>query len=199
MNLALLVHQCAPNAPVNLLQALIRTESGFNPLALHLNGPVRLRHPPTTAAQAGRWADWLIRAGYSVDMGLMQVNSTNLTALNLTPLDLFDPCKNIRAGVTILTASYTIAARAHGSGSDSLLAALSAYNTGNFHDGFRNGYVVRVLSNAAPSPTPVAAGSLDSTCRLTHCSKPFAPQTIAPPERVGSAIAGFAGGDTRGP
>jgi len=58
--------------------AIIRTESGFNPLALHVNGDFRLTAAPRSAAEAAVWANWLIARGYSVDLGLMQINSRNL-------------------------------------------------------------------------------------------------------------------------
>src|SRR5580704_9722841 len=106
IDLPSLEQHCAPGVTVSVLNAIISTESGFDPLALHINGPVRLRFAPKTAAQAARWSDWLIRRGYSVDMGLMQINSRNLAALHLTPADAFDPCRNLRAGAAILTASY---------------------------------------------------------------------------------------------
>jgi type IV secretion system protein VirB1 len=121
------------------LRAIIATESRSDPLALNVNGNVQLRSRPATAAQAAAWAEWLITRGYSVDLGLMQVNSRNLATLNLTPAGAFDPCQNLRAGAAILTANYGQAARSVGPGSKALLQAISAYNTGNFHGGFRNG------------------------------------------------------------
>jgi hypothetical protein len=84
---------------------------------------------------------------------LMQINSANLTALQMTPEDLFDPCRNMQAGARILAADYAKAARVKGAGASALLAAISAYNTGNFQGGFRNGYVAKVVSNASPSQT----------------------------------------------
>ncbi|RYZ75121.1 MAG: hypothetical protein EOP04_33745, partial [Proteobacteria bacterium] len=48
---------------------------------------------------------------------------------------------NIRVGSEILKANYDRATDNFGSGQDALKAALSAYNTGNFHSGFSNGYV----------------------------------------------------------
>jgi len=162
-----LMQHCAPGVTPTVLQAIIGTESGFDPLALHVNGNVRLRSPPKTAAQAARWSDWLIRHGYSVDMGLMQINSRNLSMLNLTPAGAFDPCRNLRAGAAILTANYAQAARTFGPGTKALLQAISAYNTGTFQGGFRNGYVARVLMNGAKVP---AAPSLDLTCLLTRCA-----------------------------
>src|ERR1700678_200512 len=97
-----LAHQCAPAVAPATIQAIIRAESGFNPLALRVNGAVVLRSAPQSTAQAVAWSKWLIHRGYSVDMGLMQINSRNLASLHLTPEDMFDPCRNIRAGAAIL-------------------------------------------------------------------------------------------------
>lgn len=152
IDLPSLEQHCAPGVTVSVLNAIIRTESRFDPLALHVNGPVRLRYAPKTAEEAARWSVWLIQRGYSVDMGLMQINSQNLAALNLTPAGAFDPCQNIRAGAAILTANYIQAAQVVGSGTRALLQAISAYNTGNFHGGFRNGYVAKVIVNGARLP-----------------------------------------------
>jgi type IV secretion system protein VirB1 len=126
----------------------MRTESSFNPMALHLNGNVQLQHAPQTTAQAIQWSQWLIRRGNSVDMGLMQINSRNLLRLNMSVADAFEPCRNVHAAAIILTEQYILATRVQEKSTDALLAAISAYNTGNFHDGLRNGYVSKVLKNA---------------------------------------------------
>ena len=149
IDLLALVQQCAPTVAPRTLQAIIRTESGFDPLALHVNGNVRLRRSPKTAAEAISWSGWLIGHGYSVDMGLMQINSRNLARFDLTAADAFDPCRNIRAGAAILSENYAWAVRSHGAGGQALLHAISAYNTGTLHGGWRNGYVARVVRNAS--------------------------------------------------
>lgn len=163
-----LVHQCAPHVSSQTMEAIIRTESNFNPLALHVNGDFRLPAAPRTAAEATAWAEWLIRQGYSVDLGLMQINSRNLRALNITVADAFDPCRNLWAGARILTANYLQAAKTAGPGSKALLQALSAYNTGNFRAGFNNGYVNRVVSNSSRSQVRPPTDE-DQVCWLTSC------------------------------
>lgn len=145
IELAALIQQCAPSVAPTTIRAIIRTESNFNPLALNVNGNVRLASQPTSALQAISWSQWLIDRGYSVDMGLMQINSSNLSRLKLTPAQMFDPCTNIAAGARILTESYHRAAQKHGEGTQALLMAISSYNTGSFERGFRNGYVDKVM------------------------------------------------------
>jgi type IV secretion system protein VirB1 len=191
-----LLQQCAPNVAVSTMHAIIRAESGFDPLALHVNGNVRLRRPPRTAAEAAAWSGWLIGQGYSVDMGLMQINSRNLARLNLTPAAVFDPCRNVRAGAAILTAQYGLAAQTHGAGPHALLRAISAYNTGSFDAGFRNGYVARVMRAGNAGPVPV----LDPARLL---ARPFPPVTHpGPPVRpdaADSAIDGFGAAQVSAP
>jgi len=188
IDLLVLLQQCAPNVAPNTMQAIIRTESGFNPLALHVNGNARLQRSPKTAAEAAAWSSWLIKQGYSVDMGLMQINSRNLTRLNLTPADVFDPCQNVRAGAAILTEQYGRATQTHGTGTKALLHAISAYNTGNFKDGFHNGYVAKVthVSNVGSRPTLNPA-------RLLPPRSPRSASTgqSVQPHTAGSAIEGF--------
>ena len=71
---------CAANVAPVTLAAVIRVESTGNPLALHVNGLVGPQPHPTTVADAVNLAEHAIRLGYTVDLGLMQVNSRNLAA-----------------------------------------------------------------------------------------------------------------------
>jgi type IV secretion system protein VirB1 len=134
---------CAPNISPVTLEAIIQVESGGNLLALNVNGLHAQPAPPRDAQEAAEIATRYIAAGYSVDLGLMQVNSRNLPALGYTIEQVLEPCTNMRAGAVILTADYAEAARTQGDGQPALQAALSAYNTGSFYRGFANGYVAR--------------------------------------------------------
>ncbi|HEX3403726.1 MAG TPA: lytic transglycosylase domain-containing protein [Acetobacteraceae bacterium] len=163
---------CAPNVAPTTLQAVATVESGGNPLAVNVNG-IHVQPPPARdAREAAQVAESYIARGYSVDIGLMQVNSRNLAALGTTVEQVLDPCTNLQAAATILTADYAAAARTRGDGQPALQAALSAYNTGDFYRGFANGYVARyygpggvpaltggvhevtAVKRAAPSPPP---------------------------------------------
>jgi type IV secretion system protein VirB1 len=138
-----LLQQCAPNVAPQTLAAIIQVESGGNPLALGVNGPGRQRPRPASVQQAAWVARYFIRQGYSVDLGLMQINSRNLPGLGYSIEQILDPCTNIHAGARILSRGYAGAARRYGPGQNALKAALSAYNTGNYEQGFRNGYVAK--------------------------------------------------------
>jgi type IV secretion system protein VirB1 len=148
---------CAPNVAPITLQAIVQVESGGNPLALNVNG-VRVQPPTATDAKgAAEVAERYVALGYSVDLGLMQVNSRNLAALGTTVERVLDPCTNIHAAATILTADYVHAAQTRGDGQPALQAALSAYNTGDFYRGFANGYVARYY---APGGVPALTGGV---------------------------------------
>lgn len=147
-DLAELVRECAPGVAPNTMLALMRTESQFNTLALHVNADLTLRRAPQTRLEAIAWSKWLISQGYSVDLGLMQINSRNLARLQMSVADAFEPCRNMHGAAVILLEQYKRATQLHVSSEDALLAAISAYNTGNFREGFRNGYVSKVLTNA---------------------------------------------------
>jgi type IV secretion system protein VirB1 len=139
---------CAPNVAPITLQAIIDVESAGNPLALNVNG-IRMQPPPASdVREAAQTAESYIVHGYSVDIGLMQVNSHNLAALDITVEQVLDPCTNLHAAATILTADYAVAARTRGDGQAALQAALSAYNTGDFYRGFANGYVAKYYGQA---------------------------------------------------
>ncbi len=138
-----MMQTCAPNVAPQTIAAIIQVESGGNTFALGVNGPIRNRSRPRNAAEAALLARHYIAQGYSVDLGLMQINSTNLRGLGYTVEQILDPCNNLRAGSRILSRGYAGATKRYGQGQDALRAALSAYNTGNYERGFKNGYVAK--------------------------------------------------------
>lgn len=146
-DLSVLVQQCAPNVGQTTMMAIIRTESGGNPWAIGDNTSKLIRQP-STKEEAVAVAKALIGLGHNIDMGLGQINSKNLKALGLTPEKIFEPCINLTAAASILSDAYQRSTKQHGAGQQALLAALSAYNTGNLTAGFGNGYVQRVVNNA---------------------------------------------------
>jgi type IV secretion system protein VirB1 len=174
---------CAPNVAPATLQAVISVESGGNSLALNVNGLAIQPPPARDASQAARVAASFIARGYSVDLGLMQVNSRNLVALGLTVQQVLDPCTNIRGGATILTADYAEAMRTRGEGQSALQAALSAYNTGDFYRGFANGYVAHYYGpGGVPALTngnrkAIASASSARPAAAPHPADPFTVDT----------------------
>lgn len=143
-----LLQACAPTVAPSTLARVIQVESQGNPLAINVNG-VALEQKPRNAAEAAALARRYIAAGYSVDLGLMQVNSRNLERLGLTVPAMLDPCENLAAGALVLTDFFLSAAPRYRKPQAALQAALSAYNTGSFRRGFENGYVARYLKGPA--------------------------------------------------
>lgn len=171
-----MIAECAANVAPRTIVEIIRVESEGNPLAVNVNG-ARLARAPRDKAEAVRTARAYINRGYTVDLGLMQVNSSNLRALGATVEDMFDSCKNIRAGARVLTDFYVKARPRHSSDQAALQAALSAYNTGSYSRGFRNGYVRKYLQPSRPQ-----------AARVRSVKMAFAPQDTTPVAYVANIV-----------
>ena len=180
-----LASQCAPIVAPETVLAIIQTESSGNPFALNVNGgrqPARQGNAVDAAATARRY----VAAGYSVDLGLGQINSRNMRWLGLTWETVFDPCTNVAALGRVLTANYN-AAKAGRDPQTALRVALSMYNTGSRTRGFRNGYVAKVARNAGVADTgasyatnfPAIAAPEGEDLRQLLASENAAPQTQA--------------------
>lgn len=142
-----LILTCAPAVHPATAMALIKQESAGQVFAIGVNGG-RLSTQPRTREQAAVVARVLIAQGYSVDVGLAQINSANFARLGLTVDSALDPCSNLRAMQRVLLEGYQLALKTHGAGQPALQAALSAYNTGNTQSGLHNGYVRAVYAQA---------------------------------------------------
>ena len=217
---AQLAARCAPSIAIETLAAVMRTESGFQPFALGVNGPGGgTILPETREAAVALATDLIFRQGRSVDLGLMQVNSGNLRALGLTVAEVLDPCTNLAAGARILREGYAMASRGEADPQQALRVAFSRYNTGHPERGFANGYVRRVQGAAEvvvpairlrgeaaaapqrPAATPVpelpdddpdAPPEWDVWARATHASRP----RLVPVPRKASTASGGAEGAT---
>lgn len=147
-----LAENCAPSVAPEIMEKLVRAESGFNRFAIGVNGAEHRSYHPGSEEEAVRIARELIDKGHSIDMGLGQINSANLDWLDLTMETVFDSCTNLSASERVLRDGYD-RARAQGSGPETALhQALSAYNTGTFTRGFSNGYVARVMGGNVETP-----------------------------------------------
>jgi type IV secretion system protein VirB1 len=141
--------QCAPGVSPGALLSVASTESGFDPLAVYDNTTRQSYHPHTIEA-ATQAAAGLISLGHSIDLGLMQINSSNLARLSLSVADAFDACRSMQAGAQILQEDYRAALR----------DALSRYNTGDPIRGIENGYVARVEANARAVAPAISSEAL---------------------------------------
>jgi type IV secretion system protein VirB1 len=136
-----------------------RTESGFQPLAINDN-TTGTRGVPATSDIAIQIATKLIEGGHSVDVGIMQINSSNFVRLGLTLEAAFDPCRSIAAAAVILAGDYA-GGETHQQQQSALRVALSKYNTGDAQRGFANGYVQQVelaARRVVPAPSDPAGG-----------------------------------------
>ena len=179
-----LAQQCAQSVAPATILSIAHAESSFDTLAINVNNGPRLR-PATDAADAARLARRYIAAGYSVDLGLGQINSNNLGWLGLSVEDALDPCRNLAAAARVIGLNYRAAARSGASGQEAMGIALSLYNTGRPRRGFANGYVARVYRSAAivtrglGAPAPVAAPPRENSA-ARDTSAPLPPQSAAP-------------------
>jgi len=144
-----LAARCAPSVAAETLLAVAKVESGFNPLAIGVNGRPAVQVRASDKADAVAKAATLIAQGRNVDLGLAQINSRNLAWLGLTVEAAFDPCRNLAASARVLQDGYGRGASKGAGEQPALLAALSYYNTGHPERGIRNGYVAKVTKAAA--------------------------------------------------
>lgn len=131
------------------LASFAQYESRLIPNAIHDNSTGQTFLPKTSVA-AMNLASSLLAQGHSLDLGIMQVNSANLSRVGLTVATAFDPGQSIRAGAIILTEAYQRCR--HGGAvaeQPALRCAASVYNTGKEQAGITNGYQPRVWHVAA--------------------------------------------------
>ena len=173
-------------APETVL-AIIQTESSGEQFALNVNGG---RQPArqTSAADAAATARRYVAAGYSVDLGLGQINSRNMRWLGLTWETVFDPCTNVAALARVLTTNYN-SVKAGRDPQTALRVALSMYNTGSQTRGFRNGYVAKVVGNAGVADTGVTFARPCRQLPLPHrqtaiCADCLTSENTAPPAPI---------------
>jgi len=127
------------------MTAIVRVESGGNPLVIHDN-TLNRTFTPHDANQGVVWANQLLTLRHSIDLGISQINDLNLPRLGLSVRDAFDPCINLRGGATILFSDYRAAALEFGQGQYALRRAIGAYNSGSLYAGY--GYVAKILAAA---------------------------------------------------
>ncbi len=167
-----LAAQCAPSIAPEALLPLTHVESSWNTLAIDINhGPVVHAH---NEGEAVAIASSYIRAGYSVDLGIAQINSRNLSRVGLSVADAFDPCLNFRAAEKLLTENYNRASRDY-SGLEAISRTFSLYNSGSYTVGYHNNYVGKVWRAAAWITPRIATASAAQSYQIQN----FGPSTPA--------------------
>jgi type IV secretion system protein VirB1 len=165
---------CAPSVAPQTLLSVAKAESGFDTLAIGVNRPRPISLHPRSADEAIATATRLIASGANIDLGVAQINSSNLAPLGLSIADAFDPCRNLAASAKLMVAGYGRASLTAASEQAAVLTSLSLYNTGDAHRGFRNGYVARVVATAS-QVVPALAPRGDIAPMLAAPSTPPAP------------------------
>ena len=141
----LFIEQCKnPTVPTSIVRMIVQEESSKNPYAVNVNkdGKSFISFIPKTKDEAITIAQSYINAGFSVDVGYMQLNSDNFKQLNTTLENALEPCKNIYLSSTIFYNFYKDTSKKDSS-ITRVQKSLSAYNTGSYKKGFRNGYVAK--------------------------------------------------------
>jgi type IV secretion system protein VirB1 len=142
-----LVKNCAPNVAPKTMLTIIKTESNGNPYIINDNTN-KVTYRPKDKEEAINISFILLKMKHNLDLGLMQINSTNAKKMHLTLNNLFNPCDNIKTGALILSNNFRFELKKTSNEQLALLNAISMYNTGNSHKGFTNGYVSKVLKNS---------------------------------------------------
>jgi type IV secretion system protein VirB1 len=141
----LFIEQCKnPTVPTAIVRMIVQEESSKNPYAVNVNkdGKSFISFIPKTKNEAITIAQSYINAGFSVDVGYMQLNSDNFKQLNTTLENALEPCKNIYLSSTIFYNFYKDTSKKDSS-ITRVQKSLSAYNTGSYELGFKNGYVAK--------------------------------------------------------
>lgn len=142
-----------PYAHRSVMTAIVKVESGGNPWAININkANQRLLAQPQTKAQAEAWVRWFVANGYNIDIGLAQINIKNIQKFKLDPVSFLEPCNNLELAGKILKSNYDNAAKTSKNSDDAVRNAISAYNTGNFRSGYKNGYVGKVMAKLSGQP-----------------------------------------------
>lgn len=139
-----LIQQCASQMDYPVAQAIVKQESGFNPFAIGVNRNAPVKQPQNFNEAVNK-AKELLAKGYNIDLGLGQINSSNMRWLGLSVEQAFNPCNNLKAMQTVYLDCLNKSGES-GLGTK-MQRAFSCYNTGNIKNGFYNGYVNKVTQH----------------------------------------------------
>jgi len=142
--LALYLSCIAPGVESSMVGAIIETESSGRPYAFNVNNWQGKRFSYKDVNSSVAACEAFTEHNYTVDVGLMAINSNNLSRFNLTMEEGFDVCTNIKYGTIIFHENLSRALKGGHNSDDAKKIALSFYNTGSSVRGMENGYVDRV-------------------------------------------------------
>lgn len=131
----------------DLIRSIAKQESNGAPTAFYINKWELDQFRNLSLEEAVLVSEKMIEEGYTVDVGLMGINSRNLERFGISVSEGFDPCTNVNLGEQILFENINYAKSKGHDGHEAIKVALSMYNTGSMHRGFENGYVDKVWSH----------------------------------------------------
>ncbi|WP_258066324.1 lytic transglycosylase domain-containing protein [Pasteurella multocida] len=139
---------CSSLVSVETLNALVQTESSYNPYAIAVVNGAQVKQPKTRE-EAEKAIDFLESQGANYSVGLGQINKSNFNKYGTSGKELLDSCHNIKISEKILAQCYK------DSPNKSVAEALSCYYAGNFSYGFvkekigknRTAYIERIINN----------------------------------------------------
>ena len=158
MDALTLASTCGPGVDPVTTAAIMKLESGYEPLVIRDN-TLKLTIHPRSVEVANATVRTLIGQRHRLAIGLMQVTTPWTDRLNVYPSVLLDACTNVRIGTWILREAYQACPRS-GGGKATLECALSAYWAG---DGRIGGAYVNAIYATSKSPfrIPETAGVTD--------------------------------------
>lgn len=145
MDFLALSQQCGLDVNPVTTMAIIKSESGFDPLVIRDNTTHRTIHF-TTKDKAVAAVKELDGKHHKLAVGLMQITSPWFAKYSIKPEVLFDACSNIQYGTKILSDNYRAYYAVSHSKYKALQQAISTYWSGNPHTG--GAYVNYVYSKA---------------------------------------------------
>lgn len=196
--------QCAADVAPETLNAVIDVESSRNPYAIAVVYDKNVKQEdrlffkqPQTEQDALAIIEELEKANKhkSYSVGIMQVNSTNFSKYGIDKSNMFEACKNIKAGAGIFKACYAQARKNSPNSNEQTLLrnAASCYYSGNEKRGYKveergTSYVQRINNSVAkqykvPAIKPLNEGQFDSQEAV---SPTIATQIVEPPKKTHS-------------
>lgn len=190
--MAALLEQCAPRVSPVLMQALVRTESAWQPLAIGMDKAQGTVKQPTTLAEAIATARELAASGRKFSVGLAQIHVSNVALYGMTWEQAFDACQNLAVGQTILWNFYHRASASGYSGVAAIWASLRGYNSGGLDRPISDEYANRIFAymSSAPPQLQLGNGVAVTTGSTTASVSPIAvtPTGSAKAKRPGESL-----------
>ncbi|MDM0108459.1 lytic transglycosylase domain-containing protein [Variovorax sp. J22R24] len=194
LTIAALLEQCAPQVSPVLMQALVRTESAWQPLAIGMDNAQGTVKQPATLAEAIATAKELAAAGRKFSVGLAQIHVSNVALYGMTWEQAFDACQNLAVSQKILWNFYQRASASGYSGVAAIWAALRGYNSGGVDSAVSDEYANRIFAYMSSAPSQFQLGSdvpvtkAPTAAFLTPVSSPVVPADSAKAKRPGESL-----------